>query len=80
MPSTLLKNQPATDFAKVTTDFYVPPSDLGCCFPPNFRASNPLVGCSNCCGKELLNEIGPSVAGIVAFQETAIKHFGMVFQ
>jgi hypothetical protein len=79
MPSTLLKNQPATDFAKVTTDFYVPPSDLGCCFPPNFRASNPLVR-ALMLWQRTAYEIGPSVVGIVAFQETAIKHFGMVFQ
>jgi hypothetical protein len=52
MPSRLLKNQPATEFAEATTDFYVPPSDLGCCFPPSFRASNPLV-VRRRCGEQL---------------------------
>jgi hypothetical protein len=28
MASTLLKNQPATDFAQATADLYVPPRDL----------------------------------------------------
>jgi|HubBroStandDraft_1064217.scaffolds.fasta_scaffold00169_3 hypothetical protein len=47
MPSRLFKNQPATDFAEATTDFYVRPGDSGCCFPPSFRASNPLVAALN---------------------------------
>jgi len=74
MPSTLLKNQPATDFAEATTDFYVPPRDLGCCFPSEFSRQQSAGGWPNVVEK-LVTKLGPWSQGLSRFGRSRMWHF-----